>query len=108
MIDLASILVYEREQRGLSLRAAAKSIGISNPYLSQLETGKVTNPTLDVIQRLTQLYKIKPEVWMRMRVTPNEAPLSALRSSEKACDEPTAAEQRAMGFDLDSRDHEAR
>lgn len=81
-IDLASMLLFQRQQRGLTLRAAAKAIGVSNPYLSQLETGKISNPTLEVIQRLTRVYRIKPEVWMQIRVRQNEAPLSALRSAQ--------------------------
>lgn len=34
--------------------------------------------------------------------------VAAMRSAEKASGEPTDAEKRAMGVDLDSRDHEAR
>jgi transcriptional regulator with XRE-family HTH domain len=75
VIELASLLVLERERRGLSLRAAAKALGFSNPYLSQLETGKAANPTLDVIQRLTKVYRIKPEVWMRVRTIPGSITL---------------------------------
>lgn len=66
-IDLASMLIFQREQRGLSLRQAAKGIGISNAFLSQLETGKQRNPTLHVIQLLTKAYRIKPEVWMAVK-----------------------------------------
>ena len=80
MIDLASMLLFERQQRGLSVRAAAKAIGISNPYLSQLETGKIGNPTLDVIQRLTRAYRIKPEIWMQVKALPGS--VSALRAAE--------------------------
>jgi transcriptional regulator with XRE-family HTH domain len=80
MIDLASLLLFQREQRGLSLRAAAKAIGVSNPYLSQLETGKVSNPTLDVVQRLTRVYHIKPHVWMQIKTKPGA--YSALRASK--------------------------
>lgn len=70
-IDLASMLIFQREQRGLSLRAAAKGIGISNAFLSQLENGKQKNPTLHVIQLLTRAYRIKPEVWMRIATSPH-------------------------------------
>jgi len=79
-VDLASILTYEHERRGLSLRAAAAAIGISNPYLSQLETGKISNPTLDVIQKITRVYKMKPEMWMRVKATPGS--YSALRDGQ--------------------------
>lgn len=67
MIDLASMLIFQREQRGLSLRKAAKGIGISNAFLSQLETGKQRNPTLSVIQKITRAYRIKPDVWMQVQ-----------------------------------------
>jgi transcriptional regulator with XRE-family HTH domain len=83
MIDLASMLSFERQQRGLTLRAAAKALGMSNPYLSQLETGKVANPTLDVIQRLTRVYRIKPEIWMQVRTRPGS--YDALRQVNGDC-----------------------
>lgn len=75
-IDLASMLIFQREQRGLSLRQAAKGIGISNAFLSQLETGKQRNPTLSVIQKLTRAYRINPAVWMQIKAPPHRRALN--------------------------------
>lgn len=42
-----------RKQKKLTLREAAELCGISHPYLSQLETGRNTNPTSQVIEKLS-------------------------------------------------------
>ncbi|MDY0410126.1 helix-turn-helix domain-containing protein [Virgibacillus soli] len=41
-----------RQRKNLSLREAARRAGISHPYLSQLETGKNTKPTPEVIKKI--------------------------------------------------------
>jgi len=41
-----------RQKKNLSLREAARRTGISHPYLSQLETGKNTKPTPEVIKKI--------------------------------------------------------
>ncbi|MEQ6050175.1 helix-turn-helix domain-containing protein [Lysinibacillus capsici] len=43
-----------REEKKLSLRGLAKSINISHPYLSQLENGKTTNPSLQIVFKLAE------------------------------------------------------
>lgn len=43
-----------RKEKGLSLREAAKRSGISHPYLSQLETGKNTQPTKEIINKIAK------------------------------------------------------
>lgn len=51
MIELRQI----RKQRGLTLRQVEEITGISNAYLSQLETGKIKKPSHHVVQTL---YKV--------------------------------------------------
>lgn len=48
--------------RGLTLRQVENQTGISNCYLSQLETGKVNKPSFDVIDKLCRCYF----VWLKV------------------------------------------
>jgi DNA-binding XRE family transcriptional regulator len=43
----------ERERRGLSLDEVAQASGIHKASLSRLETGKLVNPTIDLLLRYT-------------------------------------------------------
>lgn len=45
-----------RKAKGLTLREVEKSTGISNAYLSQLETGKIKSPGYDTVKALYELY----------------------------------------------------
>jgi transcriptional regulator with XRE-family HTH domain len=40
------------------LRAVQEAVGISNAYLSQLETGKVQSPSPTILHKLSELYGI--------------------------------------------------
>lgn len=53
-----------REARGLSLRAVEAAIGISNAYLSQVETGKIDKPNPNYLFKLAELYRIPYEMLM--------------------------------------------
>ena len=55
---LAIALRNARVEAGLSLRGAEKRAGISNAYLSQLETGKAENPSASLLQKLASVYGI--------------------------------------------------
>jgi DNA-binding Xre family transcriptional regulator len=54
------IVLLGRTLRGWSLRDLAKVSGISNPFLSQLETGKCDNPTIDVVEKLARAFGCTP------------------------------------------------
>jgi HTH-type transcriptional regulator, competence development regulator len=56
MIQLGQLLADARRRRKLTLRAVQESAGISNAYLSQLETGKVGAPSPVVLHKLSELY----------------------------------------------------
>jgi DNA-binding Xre family transcriptional regulator len=45
-----------REKKGITLRQVEQETGISNAYLSQLETGKITNPSFRVVEILNNFY----------------------------------------------------
>jgi len=45
-----------RASKGLTLRAVEANTGISNAYLSQIETGKIKDPSFDTVRTLCQFY----------------------------------------------------
>lgn len=55
---LATALRNARLKAGLSLRGAEKKIGVSNAYLSQLETGKAENPSVTLLRKLAKIYSV--------------------------------------------------
>ncbi len=55
---LGEILQAGRERKGLSLRAVEKITGISNAYVSQLESGKIQQPSPINLHKLSELYEI--------------------------------------------------
>jgi HTH-type transcriptional regulator, competence development regulator len=58
MIRLGKLLADARRRRKLTLRAVQDTVGISNAYLSQLETGKVQSPSPVVLHKLCKLYEL--------------------------------------------------
>lgn len=56
MKRLGLLLADARRRRKLTLRAVEESAGISNAYLSQMETGKVGAPSPVVLHKLSELY----------------------------------------------------
>lgn len=53
---LGPFLKATRTERGLSLREVEAETGISNAYLSQLETGKIREPSPANLHKLSELY----------------------------------------------------
>jgi transcriptional regulator with XRE-family HTH domain len=47
-----------RRQRGLTLVGVHKRTGLSPSYLSDLERGRTSNPTLDTLDRLSRAYEM--------------------------------------------------
>lgn len=45
-----------RKSKGYTLRQTEDATGISNSYLSQLETGKIINPSHAVVKKLLDFY----------------------------------------------------
>ncbi len=56
--SLGQFLQTAREQKGLTLRAVEKATGISNAYLSQLESGKIQQPSPKNLHKLSELYQV--------------------------------------------------
>jgi transcriptional regulator with XRE-family HTH domain len=55
---LGSFLSALRRSKGLSLRAVEAETGISNAYLSQLETGKIREPSPAHLYKLSEVYGV--------------------------------------------------
>ena len=54
--ELGRYLKNLRQHRNLTLRAVEKETEVSNAYLSQLEGGKIRNPSPMVLHKLSKLY----------------------------------------------------
>jgi transcriptional regulator with XRE-family HTH domain len=57
MYPIGKTAKYLRERRGLTLRAAAESLGITHVHLCNVENGKAT-PSLDLLDRLREVYGV--------------------------------------------------
>jgi transcriptional regulator with XRE-family HTH domain len=58
---LGDMLAARRRAMGLTLRQMETRTGLSNPYLCQVETGKVSNPTVLAILAIADGYQIPVE-----------------------------------------------
>ncbi len=47
-----------RQERGWTTEELAKKARLTNPYISQLETGKRKNPSLAVLKRLAKALRV--------------------------------------------------
>src|SRR5579862_2067007 len=62
-LDVRNLGDYIREQRKtaeISLRQLAKTAGVSNPYLSQIERG-LRKPSADILQQIAKALRISAE-----------------------------------------------
>lgn len=55
-VELSDTLRRLREAKGFSLRQVEKKSGISNAYLSQIETGKIKEPSPHILHKLSEVY----------------------------------------------------
>ena len=55
--QLGQYLKKLRKMRGFSLRHVERESGVSNAYLSQLETGKITRPSPEILHKLAIVYQ---------------------------------------------------
>lgn len=54
-----------RKESGYTLREVEGISGVSNAYLSQLENGKIKNPSLSVLHKLSKAYEISYGLLMK-------------------------------------------
>ncbi|HSR50014.1 MAG TPA: helix-turn-helix transcriptional regulator [Acidobacteriota bacterium] len=63
-MTLGAYLRSLRQAKGMTLRAVEKESGVSNAYLSQLENGKLKNPSPPILHKLSQVYSASYQVLM--------------------------------------------
>lgn len=64
-MSLGTYLRALRESRQLTLRAVQEQCGISNAYLSQLETGKIRQPSPSGLYKLSEVYSVPYDELMK-------------------------------------------
>ena len=52
------MIKQRRTELGLSQRELAKRVGVSDAYITQLETRERINPSLDVLRRLAKALQV--------------------------------------------------
>lgn len=57
-MSLASKLLKLRQESGESLQGVADSVGASRAHVWEVETGRTKNPSLDLIRRLADHFKV--------------------------------------------------
>jgi transcriptional regulator with XRE-family HTH domain len=98
---LGAIIREQRELAALPMRQLAKSVGISNPYLSQIERG-LRAPSEAVVEALAASLDLSVEELYRRAGYVDSAnphddpPQSELADAIAAAPELTAAQRRAM------------
>jgi transcriptional regulator with XRE-family HTH domain len=70
--NLGKQLKTARERRGMTLREVEDKTGISNAYLSQLENGKITEPSPRVLFKLAEIYKLPYSLLMELAGYPGK------------------------------------
>jgi transcriptional regulator with XRE-family HTH domain len=75
--ELGTLLADLRRAKGFSLREVEEATGkaVSNPYLSQLENGRIKKPSPNVLHRLAEVYAVPYESLMERAgyLLPSEA-----------------------------------
>ncbi len=65
-----------RESKGLTLRDVEKQTDVSNAYLSQLESGRIKQPSPTMLYKLSELYGIEYNILLEKVGYPIQKPLS--------------------------------
>lgn len=47
-----------RDERGVSLQTVADAVGVSKAHIWEMERGKAANPSMDLVRRLADYYKV--------------------------------------------------
>ena len=99
--DLGALLADLRRAKGFSLREVEAATGkaVSNAYLSQLENGKISKPSPNVLHSLAEVYVVPYEALMEKAgyLLPSEdAGERRKRSAVFAIDDLTAEEEEEL------------
>ena len=64
-----------RKEQGLSIVELSDKTGLSTSHLSEIETGKTTNPGVAVLQKIATALGISLSIEAGPRINPSETPL---------------------------------
>lgn len=78
-MSLGSLLRSARTRLGLSLREVERRTGISNGYLSLLETGNARKPSPEFLAKLAEVYGTSYELLMELAGYQAPQPVPAAR-----------------------------
>lgn len=90
--SLGELIRKQRQLAELPMRQLASMVGISNPYLSQIENG-LRAPSEQVLDNIARSLGLSPE---DLRVEEDEETEPDLRAAMKADRSLTAAQRRAL------------
>lgn len=71
--ELGRLLKKRREELGFTLREVQDKAGLSNAYLSQIENGKVSQPTPSTLRKLSDHYEVPYNRLLELAGHPIEA-----------------------------------
>ena len=95
-ISLGDYLRIAREEKGLSIRALARRVGVDHTYLARVENGERGDPKPELLNRLAAELNVDP------------AELLAYVGVEPALPEPRLYFRRKLGVDADEAEVLAR
>src|SRR5919109_2204713 len=105
---LGGIVKRRREQLGLSLREAARRIGISPSYLTAVErgrnpsTGRAPAPSLRIVTAMARALELRPELLLEASGTPPSSSSHVLLYETDADRSPLEAARSLFSGDVDA------
>lgn len=92
--DVGEFIRQQRENAQKSIRDLARSAGVSNPYLSQIERG-IRRPSADILQQIARALEISAEtLYVRAGILDGSPPAASSVPEAINNDERLSAEQK--------------
>jgi transcriptional regulator with XRE-family HTH domain len=92
--DVGEFIRQQRENAQQSIRDLARSAGVSNPYLSQIERG-IRRPSADILQQIARALEISAEtLYVRAGILDGSPPAASSVPEAINNDERLSGEQK--------------
>ena len=92
--DVGEFIRQQRENAQKSIRDLARSAGVSNPYLSQIERG-IRRPSADILQQIARALEISAEtLYVKAGILDGSPPAASSVPEAINNDERLSAEQK--------------
>ena len=92
--DVGEFIRQQRENAQKSIRDLARSAGVSNPYLSQIERG-IRRPSADILQQIARALEISAEtLYVRAGILDGSPPVASSVPEAINNDDRLTAEQK--------------